>query len=72
MTRLLQRVFEKAAALPDVLQDDVAQQWIEELEWELRWDETLEQSQDLLENLAMKALREYQSGQTVEMGFDGL
>lgn len=72
MTRLLQHAFEKAAALPDALQDDVAQQWIEELEWELRWDETLEQSQDLLENLALKALREYQSGETVEMGFDEL
>lgn len=72
MTRLLEYAFEKASALPEGLQDDLAQQWIEELEWELQWDETLDQSQVFLENMALKALREYQTGNTVEMGFDEL
>ena len=57
MTHLLEYAFEKASALPDELQDDVAHQWIEELEWELQWDDTLEHSQHLLETMALNALQ---------------
>ena len=58
MTHLLQEAFEKASGLPDALQNELAQQWIEEVEWELRWDDTLERSQALLENLALNAFQD--------------
>ena len=45
---------------------------LEEIEWESRWDKTLAESQDKLDQLAQKALDEYQSGKTKEMGFDEL
>jgi len=72
MTKLLTQAFEKASELPDYLQDQLAHELLEEIEWESRWDSTLACSQDTLERLAAKALREYQSGKTEEMGFDDL
>ena len=61
MTRLLHEAFEKASGLPGDLQDEIARQWLEELEWEVRWDATLAGSQQLLETLALQAVREYRN-----------
>ena len=72
MTKLLSQAFEKASELPDDVQDQLAQELLEDIEWESRWDGTLENSQDTLERLARKALREYRSGKTKELGFDEL
>lgn len=72
MTKLLNQAFEKASELPDELQDQLAQELLEEIEGESRWDSTLEGSQDKLERLAKKALREYRAGKTKEIGFDDL
>ncbi|MEW6138234.1 MAG: hypothetical protein AB1733_08380 [Thermodesulfobacteriota bacterium] len=72
MTKLLAQAFKKASELPDELQDQLAQELLEEIEWESRWDSTLDGSQETLERLAKKALREYRSGKTKEMGFDDL
>jgi hypothetical protein len=72
MTKLLTLAFEKASELSEELQDQLAQEMLEEIEWEARWDDTLESSQGKLEKLAEKALREYESGKTHEMGFDDL
>ena len=55
MTKLLEEAFEKASRLPGRLQDILATEFIEEIEWESKWDSTLEQSQDLLDRLAAKA-----------------
>ena len=68
MAALLEQAFEKVMAL----QDDFAEQWLQELEWELNWDATFAASQPLLEQLALKALRDDQAGRAVEMGFDEL
>ena len=72
MTALLERAFEQAMILPEALQDDLAEQWLQELEWELNWDATFAASQPLLEQLARKALQDEQAGRVVEMGFDEL
>lgn len=72
MTKLLTQAFEKASELPNDLQDQLALEVIEEIEWESRWDQTLAHSQDKLERLAEKAAKEYRSGETKEMGFDEL
>ncbi len=72
MTKLLTQAFEKASELPEDLQDQLAQELLEEIEWEARWDRTLEGSQDKLERLADKAMREYRAGKTKGIGFDDL
>jgi hypothetical protein len=72
MTKLLTQAFEKASGLPDDIQDQLAQGLLEEIEWEARWDSALDGSQEKLERLAEKAMQEYCSGKTKEMGFDDL
>lgn len=72
MTTLLARAFEKANALPEELQDEIARELTEEIEWELRWDKTLADTQEQLDHLAEKALREHREGRTQEIGFDEL
>jgi hypothetical protein len=41
MTRLLETAFERASRLPGGLQDELAAQLLEDIEGELKWDETL-------------------------------
>ena len=72
MTNLLTQAFQQAAGLPDSLQDQLAQEVMEEIECERRWDKTLAESQDKLDQLAEKALAEYKAGKTKEMGIDEL
>lgn len=72
MTQLLAKAFEEASKLPERLQDEIAETLLEDLEGEERWDETLANSQDLLEQLAEKALEEHRAGRTRKMGFDEL
>ena len=52
MTLLLKQAFEKASQLPEELQDQLAQEVLEDIAGELQWDATLAQSEDLLEQLA--------------------
>lgn len=72
MTVLLEQLFQRASGLPPELQDVLAREFLLEIKWESRWDKTLERSQDVLNKLTAKAMREYESGQTDEMGFDEL
>ena len=72
MTKLLTEAFQKASSLPEDLQDQIAQELLEEMEWEGRWEQTLAGSQDKLDRLAEKAEQAYRSGKTQEMGFDDL
>ena len=55
MNELLVQAFEKAQSLPDYLQNELALQLIEDIENELKWQETLSQPQNSqLEELAAK------------------
>jgi len=72
MTKLLNEAFKKASGLSEDLQDQLAQRLLEEMQWEAAWNNTLDRSQDELDTLADKALKEFQDGSTVEMGFDEL
>ena len=72
MNRLLAETFEKVSLPSEDLQDQLAQELMEEMSWEAQWDQTLGSSQDKLDRLAEKAEREYRAGQTKEMGFDDL
>ena len=59
MTSLLAEAFDKAQNLPIHLQDELAQQLIEDIESELQWQQTLSQPiSPLLEELARKALQD--------------
>ena len=71
MTDLLTEAFNKAQSLPIHLQDELAEQLIEDIENELKWQQSLSQPQSsTLENLAAKALNDSLQRKTKQMGFD--
>jgi len=72
MTKLLSDAFEKASQLPENLQDELARILLDELAWEGRWNQTLDESTDKLDRMAEDALKDYRAGRTREMGFDQL
>ena len=72
MTKLLAKAFQTASKLPENLQDELAQQLIDELASEARWEQTLAESTSKLDAMAEKALGEHRAGRTKEMGFDEL
>ncbi len=72
MTTLLKEAFDKVTDLPEPLQDQIAHELLEEVEWESKWNKTFSESQDVLDRLSQKALNEFDSGKTHEMGFDDL
>jgi hypothetical protein len=72
MTNLLEKAFEEAQKLSDYLQDELAQQLLEDIQNELRWQETLaKQDNDIsiLKQMAQAALMEDQEGKTEDKGF---
>lgn len=73
MTNLLTEAFRKAQNLPDYLQNELAEQLIEDIENEIKWQQLLSQPQNTkLDELAANALRDSMNGKTKEMGFDEL
>lgn len=64
MTELLRKAFREASKLPDEEQDALASVVLEELAGERRWESTLEESHDRLEDLADEALAEHRAGKT--------
>jgi hypothetical protein len=72
MTNLLEKAFKEAQKLSDYLQDELAQQLLEDIQNELRWQETLaKQDNDIsiLKQMAQAALIEDQEGKTEDKGF---
>lgn len=59
MTELQSIAFEKASELSDDSQDSIAKRLLEEIEDELKWNKSFENSRDKLTTLASKAI--YQS-----------
>ena len=73
MTNLMMEAFRKAQDLPDYLQNELAEQLIEDVENELKWQQTLYQPQGLKwDEMAAKALDDSLNGKTRKMGFDEL
>ena len=64
MTKLLEKVIEQVAKLPESEQDAVAAVMLEELASERRWADSLAGSQEKLARLAQEALAEYEAGRT--------
>ena len=67
MTELLKQVITKLKTLPATEQDAIASMILEELEDELRWDESFSRSSDTLGKLAALAMAEYHVGKTQEL-----
>jgi len=68
MTTLLKEAFDRASQLPEDLQNQLARDLLDEIEWELKWDNAFSESQDLLEELAQKAIRDFKAGKTQKKG----
>jgi hypothetical protein len=71
MPNLLEKVIQQAANLPDEIQDEIAEQWLEDIENEINWQKTLQQPQERrLSELAQEALLQSARGETLAKGFD--
>ena len=64
MTKLLEQVFQKAAALPDQAQDALAKFLLAEMADETAWDAAFADSHDELARMAREAVAEYKAGKT--------
>ena len=72
MTELLEQAFKEAQKLSNYLQDELAQQLLEDIKNELKWQESLSNSDvelGVLEEMAQRALIEDREGKTEEKGF---
>ena len=72
MTELLEKAFKEAQKLSNYLQDELAQQLLEDIENELKWQESLSNSDvelGVLKEMAQKALIEEREGKTKKKGF---
>lgn len=70
MTALLTKAIKQIEQLPSNLQDEIAEQLLNDFEGEIAWQKTLAKAQPKLESLAQRALRESKQGKTKKMGFD--
>jgi flagellar motor switch protein FliG len=72
MTALLSKAIKRIEALSPELQDEIAEQLLEDIENEFKWQKTLDKPQTRLGKLAEKAIQESTAGKTMKMGFDEL
>ena len=72
MTELLSEALRIVETLPPELQDQIAEELLQDIEEELAWQRTLAEPQNKLELLAQKALDQSDAGQTIDIGFDEL
>jgi len=68
MTVRLKEAFDKAARLPDELQNELADELIADIEAESRWDQTFKDTQDKLAKMADKALKNFEEGKFKKNG----
>ncbi len=72
MTKLLEKAFKEAQNLSVHLQDEIAQQLLEDIHNELKWQETLANPNidiGIFQEMAQAALIEDEKGETEEKGF---
>ena len=74
ISKLLSNVIQQAQSLPIAIQDELAEQFLEDVENEIKWQETLSKPQEslVLEKMARKVLENYQAGRTKVIDFDEL
>ncbi|WP_207184696.1 MULTISPECIES: hypothetical protein [Planktothrix] len=72
MTHLLEKAFQEAQKLSNYLQDELAQQLLEDIENELKWQESLsnpDMDLGIFQEMAQLALLEDEEGKTEDKGF---
>ena len=69
MTKLLKKAFEKASALPEVEQNELAKWLLDELQSDRQWAKAFAESEDVLERLADEAMEEKRQGKTTSLDF---
>jgi hypothetical protein len=67
MTTLLTKAISQIEQLPSDLQDEIAEQLLQDMESEIAWQKTLSKPQSKLEILAERALRASEEGKTKKM-----
>jgi hypothetical protein len=72
MTTLLAKAIRQIEKLSASIQDEIAEQLLDDIENEMAWEKTFSKSQSKLDRLAEHALRESERGKTKNMGFDEL
>ncbi len=72
MTTALEKAFAEASNLSVSAQNQLAKQVLDDVAGEMKWDKTLANSQDLLEDMASTARKARRRGKTVKKGFDQL
>jgi CHASE3 domain sensor protein len=72
MTNLMEKAFKEVQKLPTYVQDELAQQLLEDIHNELQWQKTLSNPDidlEVLARMAQEALIEEQEGKTEGKGF---
>jgi hypothetical protein len=74
ISQLLSSVVKKAQTLPEAIQDELVEQLLEDIENEIKWQETLSSPQNslILVELAQKAINESENRERQLIGFDEL
>ena len=72
MTESLHHAFQLASSLPNETQDMLATILLREIESDQKWDELFAESQDALEKMAKKAMKEHRAGKTRRLDLDAL
>ena len=70
MPNRFEKVIQQASTLPVEIQDEIVEQWMEDIANEMNWQKTLQQPQERLSDLAREALRQSAQGKTLAKGFD--
>jgi len=72
MTSLLSKVLKEAEKLSPEIQNEIAEQLMEDIKNEMQWQSTLSKPQKKIDALAKKALRKSKLRETRKGGFDEL
>jgi hypothetical protein len=72
MTKVLEKAFDEASKLSENEQDELGEWLLAELKSEHEWSQAFARSQDVLADLARKALAEHRRGETKELDPDDL
>ena len=72
MTRLLTKAIKEAEKLSPEIQNELAEQLLDDIRSEIQWQSTLSKPQEKLEKFARGALEHSQFGKTQKGGFDEL
>ena len=72
MTKLLEKAFKEASALPEIEQNSLAKWVIEEIKAEKKWGQAFSESEDVLDRLADEALKAHKKGKTSSLDIDAL